>query len=314
MNKARLLELLKNPELLKQRLQTLPLRITRGLRAAHFEFLNRIGQRYTIVQMRGDKLWIDLHDSVLCRHFFLFREYEPYETYLLESVIEPGMTVVDIGANIGYYTVKFAKGVSTAGRVYAFEPDANNMALLKRNLTLNHIDNVTCEQAAVMDKEGELDLYLSDVNFGDHRSFESNEVALNAGFTRRSTKIRALALDDYLNGTKVDLIKMDIQGAEVIALSGMLQTLSNPDIILFCEFWPYGILESGSSYEEFLDILYGMGFSLYEIDETAHVVKPFSRQTVSILIEASRISSSTHTNLICTRTNRVEHFQIKAVS
>src|SRR5256885_8821899 len=86
---------------------------------------NRLRQKEVIVH--GFPFLLDPLDSL---ELSIFRSYEPFETSLLAAEIRPGMTIVDVGANIGYYTLLFSKLAGDNGRVYAFEPEPQNFALL----------------------------------------------------------------------------------------------------------------------------------------------------------------------------------------
>ncbi len=92
------------------------------------------------VWVQGHKLFLDKLDTLE----LATREiYEPLETQLLLKRLKPGQTFVDIGANIGYYTLLAARQVGPAGRVYAFEPDEENFKLLQKNTEINGYSNVT---------------------------------------------------------------------------------------------------------------------------------------------------------------------------
>src|SRR5438094_750470 len=89
----------------------------------------------------------------------------------IESLVHPGDVAVDVGANIGYHTLIFARAVGERGRVFAYEPDPDNFRLLRRNVELNGYRNVRPFQAAVSDRSGTLTLYLSRDNPADHRAY-----------------------------------------------------------------------------------------------------------------------------------------------
>jgi FkbM family methyltransferase len=255
----------------------------RRLRQIAYLLLRAAGIRSVKVRVRGRPLWIDLRDTTLGRYFWVFRTYEPFEAELIERAAQAGMTAVDIGANVGYLTVLLGHRVGAAGKVIAFEPDPTNFALLRRSVEANLLANVTCEQAAVMGSTSTASLYLSGVNFGDHRVFDAkDDEQFNAGAPRAKVEVRAVSLDDYLSGNGAPgLIKMDIQGAEVAALPGMRRALSHPDVVLFCEFWPYGLRRSGAEPRQFLDSLVGMGLELFEIDEASRSILTVDVQELS---------------------------------
>lgn len=263
--------------------------------------LLRLGVRFAQARIGQINMWVDLRNG-LGQYYYIHQQYESFETCLIEQVARPGTTVVDIGANVGYYTLVLAKQIGPAGKVIAIEPDPSNMSLLRRNLQLNHLDNVLCEQAAALDHEGETTLYLSDINDGDHRVFDAQDDArFNQGKKRMKVVVRAIVVDKYMAelGKQADLVKVDIQGAEMLALPGMLNTLSHPDVVLFCEFWPYALRQAGSDPIQFLETLKNQGFELFEILEATHKVT-----SVNVNELVNRFSDPEYANLICVRRPR----------
>jgi FkbM family methyltransferase len=207
---------------------------------------------------------MDLRDPSITRALYVFHEYEPLQTGLLLRLLEPGMTFVDIGANTGYYTLLAAKVVAETGRVIAFEPYPGNLELLKKNINLNKLGNVTIEELAISDNVGEALLYLSTINEGDHRIYNGQDDDFyNLGRKRKTIHIKTTSLDHYLNERDigVDFIKMDLQGAEHIALNGMRNILTtNHNVVILTEYWPHGLERCGSDPYEFLTDLNGLGF------------------------------------------------------
>jgi len=179
------------------------------------------------------------------------RFVDRYEWALLKDIIKPGMTVVDVGANIGIYTAYMASIVGEEGKVYAFEPSPYTFNVLQK-YNKNH--NVTLVQAAVGDTTGRITLYLSDKLNVDHRTYETDE-------ERQSIDVPSYRLDDYLKNEKVDFIKMDIQGFEHKALLGMRNILqTNHDIKVLMEFWPYGLIKAATTPQEILAFLHQLDF------------------------------------------------------
>lgn len=204
----------------------------------------------------GHQMYLDKHDNL---NLSVVGRHEKLITELVQAEIRPGDIVVDIGANIGYYTLLFARSVGPSGHVYAFEPDPENFALLQKNIVLNGYTNVTLEQKAVSDRTDTLRLYLAD-NVGDHRAYDS-------GDHRSCIEIPAVALDSYFGAQKIDFIKMDIQGFEHTVLRGMQRILSeNTAVKLISEFWPFGLHLAGSTARAYLDQLYSLGFRLTLLD------------------------------------------------
>jgi FkbM family methyltransferase len=179
------------------------------------------------------------------------------EMTLLRQLIKPGDRVIDIGANIGVYTRRLAKLVGHAGEVYAFEPHPRNFAFLIK-FTQN-LPAVKAFHGAVSDREGTVDLYISDDLNVDHRTYQTSE-------KRTRQQVPCYSIDFRLQEKSVDFIKMDIQGAEYKALQGMQKTLnSSPSLKMLTELWPFALKEAGSSCEEVIDFLRDNRFILYLI-------------------------------------------------
>jgi FkbM family methyltransferase len=237
---------------------------------------------------RGIYLRVDDLDSL---GLLASREYEPYETSLLVSLVTPGSTVVDIGANIGYHTVQFARATGPRGRVYAFEPDPNNLRILRHNIRTNRLSNVVVVPKAASDVAETLRLYRSPDNRGDHRVYDS-------GDGREAIAIEAIAPDDVLAGVEgpVSVVKLDIQGAESRAVAGLERCLrAHPEAWIATELWPIGLARSGSSAETYLSQLRGLGRAIVRIDERRRRLVPFDAEWLN---EHVTVERGNHTNLL----------------
>ena len=193
----------------------------------------------------------------------LMNRYEPDTTAFFISKIRPGMTVVDIGAHIGYFTRLFSKLVGSRGKVVAFEADPFIFELLKKNT--KRLKNVDMRQLAVGDRNGSTDFYHSEEKSGCSSTVEKLPIL----FKKRKITVPACDLDSILESSgvkRVDLIKMDIEGGEPRALRGMQRTLEkNHDIILVTEFAPEWIRAGGMAPLKFLEELKNLGFSVYSL-------------------------------------------------
>ncbi len=121
--------------------------------------------RPNIVDVKGNKMYIDPKRNPAIALYDI-GGYENVETQLFESHIKEGDVVLDLGANIGYFTLIAAKCVGANGKVYAFEPDPTNFSFLKRSVEINNYKNVVCEQKAVSNKNGVVKLFLHDYQTG----------------------------------------------------------------------------------------------------------------------------------------------------
>jgi FkbM family methyltransferase len=164
--------------------------------------------------------------------------YEAYETELFCQSIKPHMTIVDVGANFGYYSLVGAKSLNGTGQVIAFEPVPSNYQLLVKNIQQNQFKNIIPVQKALSDMNGARELFLNARNYGNC-SFSDKNVSESAS----PITVETLTLDSYLKKLgvqRVDLLKIDVEGAEPLVLKGARQTLQQTRLI-FMEFWPSAI-------------------------------------------------------------------------
>ena len=196
---------------------------------------------------------------------------EKLTTRLFKQAVRDGYTVVDIGANIGYFTLLSAGLVGKEGKVYAFEPEPRNYNMVLKNIALNGYDNVVPVQKAVSNVAGMVKLYLSKIDVGAHTLREHHD---HPQFDERQfgefVEVESVTLDGFFEGKEhpIDVIKMDCEGSEMAVLLGMERIIrENKNLKMFIEFYPSAIKETGYSPEEFVHKLLNYGFSITAIDE-----------------------------------------------
>ena len=213
------------------------------------------------LERRGVKLAINPTDPVISGAL-LFGVYENGELDLFETLLRPGMTVVDVGANIGLYTALAAKGVGPSGRVLALEPDPESFEFLRRTVALNVFENVEPIQFAASAATGNAELYRNPDNRGDSRLYADPLLGDNP------LAVRTTTLDELLGSRSirdVDVLKIDTQGAEGLVLAGAREMLANsPNLTILMEFWPYGLARTGSQADAVLGLLRGSGFRIFD--------------------------------------------------
>ena len=191
-----------------------------------------------------------------------FGVYEKAETKFFQTACRKGMTFLDVGANIGYYTALAARAVGPTGKIIALEPDPESFKYLEQTIVANGTENVQAFPVAASDASATLPLYISADNRGDNRLYAP-------GGTRPQVEVKAVAADALLAENKidtVDLIKIDVQGYEPKVIAGLHDTISrSPNLTLLTEFWPKGIRDAGDDPQEFLNSLRDLGLTLHEL-------------------------------------------------
>jgi FkbM family methyltransferase len=212
--------------------------------------------------VQGHRFRVRPNDFVENRLCF-FGEWEPSITAVFEAKVQPGDVVVDVGANIGFYSVLAAKLVGAAGRVYALEPSASIRRRLDENLKLNHIANVTCYPYAAWYESGRSVLKLMDGNRGGS----------GLGATDNSTlceEVEMRRLDDLIPREAwpaIRLMKVDVEGAEMAALRGAEQLLDAArDLTVICEITPDRLASLDATAAELFEFMAARGFAAYEIE------------------------------------------------
>jgi len=184
--------------------------------------------------------------------------FEPSVDHL-QFLVRPGTTIVDVGANVGFFTLKFSKWASDGGRVLAIEPEPLNIDALKRAVAKNGSTNVDVIQAAAAEKEGELFLSLNPLNPADHRLAE------------QGIAIRAVTIDGLMQERgwpDVSLIKVDVQGAEPRALAGARETIARFNPAIFIEIDDKALRKAGSSADDLIESLRAQGYQMYGAEKS----------------------------------------------
>lgn len=227
------------------------------------------------------KMVLDNYDadvSKQIREFGWYRD-ENFDTEILQRHLKAGMTFVDLGANVGFYTFLARSKVEQDGRVFAFEPFPRNAELIRASIKENSFKNVTLVEAAVSDIKGKATFYLSPDANSEHSllnlEFEHNDEA------QREIEVNVITVDSFfqetVGDTKIDFIKMDIEGSEYRALMGMKAILGDSrQLTLLTEFWPNGFRKDNQDPYEFLANLIAFGFKISFIDNINEVVRPVS--------------------------------------
>lgn len=242
-------------------------KIPYALRVYDFIFCHLWPNR-NIIEVQGSKMYVNLGADFFLRKTFesyiISPNWEELMTQMFKKVVKEGDNVVDLGANLGYYTLLTARLVGSKGKVYAFEPEPLNYKLLIKNIELNGYDNIVAMQKAVSDTTGMVKLFLNSEDSGAHTIRQSSG-------NKEFIEVESVALDEFFKDKEypINIIKMDIEGAEMAALTGMDRIIrENENLKIFIEFYPPAIREAGHSPEEFVNILLkDYHFSILAIDD-----------------------------------------------
>jgi FkbM family methyltransferase len=256
------------------------------------EILSKIGNgiRTEYVEMDGQKLFLDKEDSLMLS--IKNNEHELTEIKYLKQIIKDGDTVLDLGANIGVYTLIFAKLVGKSGHVFAFEPDPLNFEILSKNVKENKHENVTLVQKAVSEKNDKIKLYVSKRNHASHRIFDSEE-------KRNSIEIEVITLDTYFEKIKkpINFIKIDVEGVEGATLLGASNIIKNSkDLVIMMEYFPKWIKKYGMNPEEILNLLIDKKFKLFNISQIQRKIFPINLKS---FVREYNEQKKNYTNLLC---------------
>lgn len=220
-------------------------------------------QKLAVVKLRRwkVKMFLPVKWEGIGRQIFAFREdYEPELAYL-ESLLSPGKTFIDVGANLGIYTLVASRIVGEAGRVLAFEPSAQSFPLLRQNIALNGLRNVLALPVALSQKTGTAQLFSAPDPSGN--SFGKDPL-----FNGEIEEVVTDTLDNVLRRAfvrEVDVIKMDVQGAEELVLRGASRLLCSMRPVIIFEVYPSGAALLKLSKNGALDILKSYGYAFMRI-------------------------------------------------
>jgi FkbM family methyltransferase len=225
-----------------------------GVLPLYHALFRKLWANRRIIEVAGSKMYVDFgHELPLRKTFEAYitaPNWDEATTDAFIATLKNGSVVLDLGANIGYYSLLAARLVGSQGKVYSFEPEPNNYALLANNVALNDYQNVITVPKAVSDTSGSVTLKLSNQDSGAHTIRDQ----FNLSEFTATVNVETVCLDEYFEGCShpIDVVKMDIEGLEPRAFRGMSRILKdNPQITMFVEFFPELIAQAGYQPAEF---------------------------------------------------------------
>lgn len=243
----------------------------------------RRGRRFRPVEVGGVTLVMDVTEFTCHRLYFHGETYEPATVRCLVERLGPGYTFVDVGANHGYFSVLAARLVGPTGHVFAFEPNPAVFEQLAEHVECNGLTNVTAERKALAEREGTLELFVSAcaANSGLSSITPGSQAFASGSLGRdRHVQVHATTFDRWrrARGVKrIDLLKIDVEGAEMLVLRGMAETLAEaPPAGIICE--SHGV--GGTNEDEARRMLVARGYDASDLDVgEIHRIALYTRRT-----------------------------------
>jgi FkbM family methyltransferase len=194
--------------------------------------------------------------------------WEETTTQVFQQLIRPGDVIIDVGAHWGYFSLLAATLCTETGKVYAFEPHPRNFAMLTRNIEANHLSNVVTVQSAVSNCAGSIPMFEAHSSMGHSLNALPQEWRAGDGASPKAISVSTVKLDDFFANNPVEprLVKIDIEGAEPLALAGMRCLIErNPALVMIMEFNPAYLKAQAAT--DFLDQIAACGLEVAIIDD-----------------------------------------------
>lgn len=232
----------------------------------------------------GLRMWVDLFDNGVSAHC-MRGTFEPAETRFVEANLKPGDTFVDVGANIGWFTLHAARVVGEAGRVVAVEPRHDSHGLLTRSLAANAFEDfVEAHNAAAGDKPGSMRIGWARGTDNPAGTWSVTHGELAERLSARDMEYQdtpVLTLDALLGDSRVDLLKIDVEGAEVTALQGGRRMLERQRPVVLSEINAELLAEVGrTNTAGFLNWMAGLGYACHALEGDGGVGPRLTAETI----------------------------------
>lgn len=248
-------------------------------------------KKYLIAEsIYGTKFKFNIRD-VVGRSIYKGKDYEPDLTkFVLKTIsYEPSDIILDVGANLGWYSINISKLYpDNSIKIFAFEPDDVNFALLNENIKLNNSTNIITINKAIAEQHDQKVLYkYPDKNLGRHSLFRDHKL------DQQQILVETISLDEFittqhLNTDKIKLLKIDVEGYEYQVLLGCIKTLPNVLYILH-EFSPVVMRQNNIDPKELLNLLLNNNFEAFIITDGGTSLKPIDAIDMVKLSEGTNL-------------------------
>jgi FkbM family methyltransferase len=236
-------------------------------------------------------MWVDLHDRYVS-YGCLNNNWEPEETSFFSSRLRAGDTVLDIGANVGWFSLVAAKFIGSNGIVHAFEPRPITAKMLARTIAQNGLRRIVqVWEYALSDSSGELFLNWAVNTENPGGSFVTTTDS-QFGVVGERVRVRAVRLDDLLPDVAPDIIKIDVEGAEPMVFSGATNALRRKKPVILSELFPEQLMRvSGKTAAQYIAQMEEFGYACYLLEngQPTNRLKDFpnnySKELASVIFE-----------------------------
>lgn len=209
--------------------------------------------------VRRQGIWWRLYpECIVQRSVYLYGNWESYDTCQVLKLLKPEWIIFDIGAYFGYYAMLACRHAGTGGKVFAFEPYPQSYKLLSENKRLNAFNNLTTIKLAVTNRNAVETFRVPPI-------YNQGSGGL-AGTDHGTLSLETTTLDDFVHNhhlTRLDFIKMDIEGSEVFALAGGQETIQRFRPILMIELDPAKLNMLGQTSEGLIHAIHDLGYRIY---------------------------------------------------
>ncbi len=230
---------------------------------AHQHFAVYVGDHVALTwALDRYKMYVDTRDRAISVHLLTEGGWEPDITRLLYTLVEPGMRVVDVGANMGYFSLLLADRVGANGFLWAFEPEPRNFQLLEWNLDVNGFTpRSKALRMAAFDRRAQVRLWQNPVNLGGHSVLTDTSPDVPGEILT----VDAAPLDDCVDAP-IDVMKIDAEGSEPLIWDGMRRIIErSPRLRVLLEFDPTQIRGKGRDPRAFLARIHEDGFEIKRV-------------------------------------------------
>ncbi len=225
----------------------------------------------------GHKIFLDTRDISIAPHIILDGYWEMWVTKVVMNLLKEDMNIIEIGANVGYYSLMFASKIGESGKLFVFEANPQIFDILIQSMEINGFsDRVNLENKAVTNKSGRISFNRLKRHHGSNSIIKFSDKRLEKlGEEMDTIEIDTVSLDEYFKdqNIKIDIIKIDAEGSEYLIFDGMKKLINdNPNIIIICEFSPSLIRGTEKDPRKFLEEIKQYGFPLKYIDERSNII------------------------------------------